>query len=115
MILTATDYFNKFEDANKEFMASIKESYKDMIGKYFGVITGKGKKRFYGTVLDVSVSHIRNFKGESEYRLFISYINQKGNQGEFTIVYTDIRSENRLIIYGDDEDSVKLQMECEEQ
>ena len=115
MKLTANDYFDRFEKANEAFVLAIKESYKDMIGKHFGVVSKKGKKRFYGVVSDVRVSCMRNFRGEPEFRLFISYLNQKGEQGEFTIVYADIRSENRLIIYGDDVESVKLQMECEDQ
>lgn len=101
------------------YKANLKKQFVFLIGKYFG-LKGKeerSKDRYCGLITDISChENYDSFKGIWEYKLEIHYMNQKDENKTIAVVFEESGwyKKNRVLVYGEDPDSVKLELICTE-
>lgn len=101
------------------YKASLNKQFSFLIGKYFG-LKGKeerSKDRYCGLIEDVVCHEEFPFtSGGIDMKLNITYKNEKDQLKDVTVIFSDkgLYTKNRVLVYGEDPDSVKLELICTE-
>ena len=101
------------------YKQNLKKQFDFLLGKYFG-LKGKeerSKDRYCGLITDISCyEEYNSFENLWQYKLAIEYTNQKNENKTITVVFEEngLYKKNRVLVYGEDPDSVKLELICTE-
>ena len=115
MKLETSEVQVKFGIESAEYKKRLSKRFDFLIGKYFG-LKGKeecSKDRYFGKIESVSAyDEINRFNCNYLMKLEIEYIDKNKKTKITTIVFEDngYLTKNRVLVYGDDEDSVKLEL-----
>lgn len=119
MKLETNEVLVRFGIEKSEYKKRLNGQFQFLIGKYFG-LKGKeerSKDRYCGLIESVNCSEDYNgFTSEYRMKLEISYKNKNDEEKNITVVFEDklFLTKNRILVYGDDEESVKLELMCTE-
>lgn len=107
-----------FNKEKSEYLRRLEEDFSFLINKYFGIKTERGK-RYYGRIETVKPSESYDSIHKTYIRRLVIHYYRDENSEEREVIFaiesgiiTNSKGPKKILIYGDDENEIKLLLEC---
>lgn len=106
-----------FNKEKSEYLRKLEEDFSFLINKYFGIKTERGKK-YYGRIETIKPSESYDSIHKTYIRRLVIHYYRNENSEEREVIFaiesdgTSSKGLKKILIHGDDENEVRLLLEC---